>query len=151
MSLEERVAKELVAAMKAKDDAALRSLRAIKAQILLHKTSGKHEDLDSAAEIKLLQKLVKQRRESLAIYEEQGREDLATVEREEIEVISTFLPEQLDEKKLREMAAEIVSATGATGMQDMGRVMGQLNAKVAGRADGKTVAGIVKELLSNKS
>lgn len=148
MSLESKIQSDLKEAMKAKDQAAMRSLRAIKSAILLFQTSGAGKELDEAAEIKMLQKLVKQRQESLDIYEKQGREDLARTEREEIGIIKKYLPEQLSEEKLREIISGIVSETGASSMKDMGRVMGMANQKLAGKADGKTIATIVKELLS---
>lgn len=148
MSLEQRINQDLKAAMKAKDQAALRGIRAIKSAILLAKTDGSGKALDEAAEIKMLQKLVKQRRESLEIYEKQGREDLAATEREEIEVIERYLPEQLSEEELREKLKAIVEQTGAESMKDMGRVMGAANQQFGGRADGRTISTIVKELLN---
>ena len=148
MSLEMKIQNDLKDAMKAKDQAALRSLRAIKSAILLHKTSGSGVELDEGGEIKMLQKLVKQRQESLDIYEKQGREDLAKTEREEIDVIKRYLPEQLGADELKEIIAAIVSEVGATSMKDMGRVMGMANQKLAGKADGKAIAGVVKELLA---
>lgn len=148
MSLESKIQSDLKEAMKAKDQAAMRSLRAIKSAILLFQTSGEGKELDEAAEIKMLQKLVKQRQESLEIYQKQGRDDLAQTEREEIEVIRKYLPEQLSEEKLKEIISGIVRETGASSMKDMGRVMGMANQKLAGKADGKTIAGLVKELLS---
>lgn len=148
MSLEENVMTQLKAAMKSKDQAALRSIRAIKAAILLTKTDGSGKELDQAGEIKLLQKLVKQRQDSLDIYKKQGRADLAKVEEEEIAVIQKFLPEQMSEEELTSIVKEIVAQTGASGMKDMGKVMGAASQKVAGKADGKTLASIVKQLLS---
>ncbi len=148
MSLESKIQSDLKEAMKAKDQAAMRSLRAIKSAILLFQTSGEGKELDETAEIKMLQKLVKQRQESLEIYQKQGRDDLAQTEREEIEVIRKYLPEQLSEEKLKEIISGIVRETGASSMKDMGRVMGMANQKLAGKADGKTIAGLVKELLS---
>lgn len=147
MSLETTINQDLKTAMKAKDQVALRGIRAIKSAILLAKTDGSGADLDETAEIKLLQKLVKQRRDSLEIYEKQNREDLATTEREEIEVIERYLPAQLSEDELREKIREIIETTGASGMKDMGRVMGSATGQLGGRADGKTIASIVKELL----
>ena len=147
MTLEQKITTGLKEAMKAKDQAALRALRAIKAEILLFQTSGTGADLDEAAEIKMLQKMVKQRRDSLAIYEDQGREDLAITEREEIEVISKFLPQQMEADELRTFLSELVSELGASGMKDMGRVMGEANKRLAGRAEGKMIASVVKELL----
>jgi uncharacterized protein YqeY len=147
MSLEKTIMQDLKAAMKAKDQAALRSIRAVKAAILLQKTDGSGKELDSAGEIKLVQKLVKQRQDSLDIYEKQGREDLAKTEREEIEVLKRYLPEQISEEKLKEVIQEIITETGASSMKDMGRVMGMASKKLAGKADGKTISGVVKLLL----
>lgn len=147
MSLESTITADLKAAMKAKDQAALRTIRAIKAQILLMKTDGSGKELDEAGEIKLIQKLVKQRQDSLDIFEKQGREDLAATEREEIEVLKRYLPEQLDEAAITEIVKEIITQVGATGMKDMGKVMGMASGKLAGKADGKTIAAIVKGAL----
>ena len=148
MSLQDRITPDLKDAMRAKDQAALRGIRAIKNAILLQKTDGSGQELDEAGEIALLQKLVKSRQESIAIYEEQGREDLAAPERDEVEVISRYLPEQLSDEKLEALVKEVIAETGASSMRDMGRVMGQANARVAGRADGKQVADTVKRLLT---
>ncbi len=148
MSLEERITQDLKVAMKAKDQAALRGIRAVKAAILLEKTSGSKHDLDEATEMKLLQKLVKQRKDSLTIYEKEGREDLAQTEREEIEVIKRYLPKQLTREELRAEIKKVIDETGASSMKDMGQVMGIASKKLAGRADGKTMSGIVKELLA---
>jgi uncharacterized protein YqeY len=147
MSLEMRVMASLKEAMKAKDDAAKRSLRSIKSAILLVKTDGTGNDLDEAGEIKLVQKLVKQRRDSLAIFEEQGREDLAVKEREEIAVIEKFLPQQMSETELKDFIQGVIDKTGASSMKDMGKVMGMASKQLAGRADGKTVSALVKQLL----
>ena len=149
MSLEERINQDLKEAMKAKDDVALRGIRAIKAAILLEKTSGAKHDLSQDVEMKILQKLVKQRRESLDIYEKNSREDLAKTEREEIAIIERYLPQQLSEAELRSEIQAIVTATGASSMKDMGKVMGMATKKLAGRADGKAVSDIVKELLGS--
>ena len=148
MSLEKSIMGDLKEAMKSKDQAALRSIRAIKAAILLAKTDGSGKDLDEAGEIKMLQKLVKQRQESFDIYTKQGRADLAAVEQEEINVIQKYLPAQLGDEEIKNIVAEIISITGASGMKDMGKVMGMASQKLAGSADGKTLAGIVKSLLS---
>ena len=147
MSLEAQLATDLKAAMKAKDDATKRGIRAIKAQILLAKTDGSGKELDEAAEIKILQKLVKQRKDSLAIYEEQNRADLAKVEAEEIVVIEKYLPQQMDEGTLTDFLKGIISQTGASSMKDMGKVMGMASKQLAGKADGKTISTIVKQLL----
>jgi len=149
MSLEQTITGALKDAMKAKDQAALRGIRAIKAAILLAKTDGSGTELDEGGEIKILQRLVKQRQESLDIFTKQGREDLAQVEKEEIEVIQRFLPEQMSEADLIGLIQGVIQETGATSMKDMGRVMGQVSQKVAGQADGKTVATIVKQLLNS--
>ncbi|THH37527.1 GatB/YqeY domain-containing protein [Neolewinella litorea] len=148
MTLQDRITPDLKDAMRAKDQAALRGIRAIKNAILLQQTDGSGETLDEAGEIALLQKLVKSRQESLEIYEKQGREDLAQPEREEIEVISRYLPEQLSDEKLEAIVKEVIAETGATSMRDMGKVMGAANARVAGRADGKQIAATVKRLLA---
>jgi len=147
MSLEKRIATDLKEAMKAKDEASKRGIRAIKNEILKFKTDGSGNELNEAAEIKMVQKLIKQRQDSLTIYEEQGREDLAIVEREEMEVFKRYLPEQLSETDLKALIASIIEETGASSMKDMGRVMGMASKKVAGRADGKTISGMVKQML----
>jgi len=149
MSLETTINEDLKTAMKAKDQAALRGIRAIKSSILLYKTSGTGDELDTEKEIALLQKLVKQRQDSLDIFEKQGREDLAVIEREEIAVIMRYLPQQLTEDDLRNEIKTIMTQLGATTMKDMGRVMGEASKKFAGKADGKTISAVVKALLSN--
>ncbi|HEX6168235.1 MAG TPA: GatB/YqeY domain-containing protein [Chitinophagaceae bacterium] len=149
MSLEQKIMGELKTAMLAKDEKALRSLRAIKAAILLAKTSeGAGGELKEDDEIKLLQKLVKQRKDSLEIYQQQNRTDLAQKEKEEIEIIEKFLPKQLSADELRSAIAAIISEVGATTPADMGKVMGAATKKLAGKADGKTISALVKELLS---
>ena len=147
MSLESKIMQDLKAAMKAKDQVALRGIRAIKSAILLAKTDGSGKALDEAAEIKILQKLVKQRKDSLAIYEKQGREDLAKIESEEIVVIEKYLPQQMDAAALTAFLKNIVAQTGASSMRDMGKVMGMASKQLAGKADGKTISTIVKQLL----
>ena len=149
MSLEEKVMTDLKTAMLAKDEKSLRSLRAIKAAIINLKTSeGFSGEIKNDDEIKLLQKLVKQRKESLEIYEMQNRKDLADKEKEEIDVIEKFLPKQMSAHELKEVIASIVKATGATTQADMGKVMGIANKQLAGKADGKTIAAVVKEILA---
>lgn len=148
MSLEATINEDLKTAMKAKDQAALRGIRAIKSAILLFNTSGSGEGLNPEKEIALLQKLVKQRQDSLDIYVKQGREDLAVVEREEIEVIMRYLPKQLSEQELKDAVKGIMARLGATTMKDMGRVMGEASKELAGKADGKTISAVVKALLS---
>ena len=149
MSLEQKIMGELKTAMLAKDEKALRSLRAIKAAILLAKTSeGAGGELKEDGELKLLQKLVKQRKDSLEIYQQQNRADLAQKEQEEIEIIEKFLPKQLSAEELRSEIASIISEVGATSPADMGKVMGFATKKLGGKADGKTISALVKELLS---
>jgi uncharacterized protein len=149
MNLEQKVMADLKTAMLAKDEKSLRSLRAIKAAIINVKTApGFSGDIKDDDEIKLLQKLVKQRKESLEIYEKQSRNDLAEKEKEEIEVIEKFLPKQMSEEELRKVVTAIVKETGAASAADMGKVMGLANKQLAGKADGKAIAAIVKEILS---
>jgi uncharacterized protein YqeY len=135
-------------AMRAKDTEALASLRAIKSAILLAQTeSGGKSELSEAEEMKLLQKLVKQRKESAAIYEEQGREDLAAPELTQAKIIEGFLPEQMSEAEIEAEVQKIIAQTGAEGMKDMGKVMGVASKQLAGKADGKTISAIVKKKL----
>ena len=151
MNLEQKVMGELKTAMLAKDEKALRSLRAVKAAILLAKTSeGANGELKEEDEIKLLQKLVKQRKDSLEIFTQQNREDLAQKEKEEIEVIEKFLPKQLSAEELKTELKQIIAEVGASSPADMGKVMGAASKKFAGKADGKTISALVKELLSGK-
>lgn len=148
MALEEKIAKDLITAMKAHDQAALRGIRAIKAAILLAKTDGSGKEMTSERETELLQKLVKQRRDSLAIFEEQKREDLAVIEREEIAIIQRYLPEQLSPEALEAEIKKIMAETGASSMKDMGKVMGVASKQLAGRAEGKVISEMVKKLLA---
>ncbi len=147
MSLEAKIATDLKTAMRAKDKAALRSIRAIKAQILLAKTDGSGKELDEAAEVKMLQKMVKQRKDSLSIFEKQNRAELAQTEKEEIEVIERYLPKQMDEAALTTFLQDVIAKTGASSMKDMGKVMGMASKQLGGKADGKTISSIVKQLL----
>ncbi len=147
MTLEEKIQADLKTAMKAKDKTAMRGIRAIKAAILLAKTDGSGESLTTEKEIKLLQKLVKQRRDSLEIYQKQNREDLAAKETEEINIIEKYLPEQLSESALKEVLEKIIETTGASSMKDMGKVMGMASKQLAGKADGKAISAVVKQLL----
>ena len=149
MGLEQKVMAELKTAMLNKDEGALRGLRAIKAAIILAKTSeGAGGELKEEDETKLLQKLVKQRKDSLEIYQGQNRPDLAKKEEEEIAVIEKFLPQQLDEAALREVLARIIAETGASSPADIGKVMGAATKQLAGQADGKTINAVAKELLT---
>ena len=133
--------------MKAKDDAAKRGIRAVKQAILLAKTDGTGSEITEEMEIKMLQKLVKQRKESISIYEKQGREDLAVVEREEVEVIERYLPKQMETAELKEYLQGVINELGATSKKDMGRIMGLANKELAGRDDGRAISTAVKELL----
>lgn len=149
MSLEQNIMAEMKEAMKAKDEATLRGLRAIKAEIIKAKTEpGAGGDVSQEKEIALLQKMMKQRKDSLEIYQQQSRADLAKKEEEEIAVISKFLPKQLSPDELKAELQQIISETGASSAADMGKVMGAANKKLAGRADGKTISAVVKELLA---
>ena len=149
MNLEQKIMAELKAAMFAKDEAALRSLREVKAAILLAKTAeGSGGELKEEDEIKLLQKLVKQRKDSLEIFQQQNRADLAKKEEEEITVISKFLPQQLSADEVKAELVKIIAAVGAASPADMGKVMGVATKQFAGKADGKTISAMVKELLS---
>ena len=149
MSLEQKIMGDLKTAMLAKDEKGLRSLRAIKAAILLAKTSeGSGGELNEDDEIKLLQKLVKQRKDSLEIFQQQNRTDLAQKEQEEIEIIEKFLPKQLSADELKSEVAAIISEVGATSPADMGKVMAVATKQLAGKADGKAISAAVKELLS---
>ena len=149
MNLEQQVMAEMKEAMKAKNEASLRSLRAIKAAIILAKTAeGAGGEIKSEDEIKLLQKLIKQRKDSLEIYRQQNRSDLAQKEEEEIAVIEKFLPKQMSETELREALTKIIAETGATTPADLGKVMGLASKQLSGQADGKAISTMVKELLS---
>ena len=148
MSLESQISNDLKIAMKEKNQAKLRAVRAVKAAILVRKTDGSGDTIDENEEIKILQKLVKSRKESLDIYVKQNREDLAQIEREEIEHLSEYLPSQMSEDDLKAILTEIVTAQNASSMKDMGKVMGLASKQLAGRADGKMIAQIVKELLT---
>ncbi|UMY66816.1 MULTISPECIES: GatB/YqeY domain-containing protein [unclassified Flavobacterium] len=149
MSLSEKIMAEIKDAMKAKDTVKLESLRAVKSALLLAQTeSGAKAEIAPEEEIKLLQRLVKQRRDSAKIYTEQGRPDLAEPEIAQAAVIEQFLPAQLSEAEVEAVVAKIIAETGASGMAAMGKVMGVASAQLAGQADGKTISGVVKKLLS---
>lgn len=150
MSLQDQVMIEMKTAMKAKDTVALESLRAIKSAILLANTDkGSGGALSEEDEVKLVQKLVKQRKDSAAIFTEQGREDLAAPELAQVAIIEKFLPEQLTEEEIEKVVVMTIDSTGASGMQDMGKVMGIVSKELAGQADGKTISNIVKAKLSS--
>jgi uncharacterized protein YqeY len=148
MSLQEQLTEQLKTAMKAKDTVALESLRAIKSAILLAQTQAGAKDLTAEDEIKLVQKLVKQRKDSAEIFRQQGREDLAGPEEEQIKIIEQFLPEQLDEAAIGKIVDTIIAQTNAEGMKDMGKVMGMASKQMAGKADGKTISAIVRQKLA---
>jgi len=149
MSLQKQVMDKMKEAMKAKDTIALQALRAVKSAFLLAKTeTGAQEELTAEQEIKIIQKQVKQRKDSAAVFLKQGRQDLADPELAEIEVLSLFLPEELSEEKIEEAVKATILKTGASGMKDMGKVMGIVSQDLAGRADGKTIATLVKKHLT---
>jgi uncharacterized protein len=149
MSLEQAIMADLKDAMRNKDEKALRSLRAVKAAIIVAKTSeGAGGEISPEEEIKLLQKLIKQRKDSLEIYEQKNRADLALTEKEEIEIIEKFLPKQLSEDDLKEALSKIIKDLGASSNADLGRVMGIATKLLAGQADGKTISSLARELLS---
>lgn len=150
MGILSNLTEEIKNAMRAKDSLKLEALRAIKSAVIIEQTaSGGGGDLSEEQEIKLVQKLVKQRKDSATIFRDQNRVDLAEPEEEQAEVISAFLPEQLSEDKVAAIIQEIIVQTGAEGMKDMGKVMGMASKKMAGKADGKTISTIVKQKLSS--
>ncbi|AVI51225.1 glutamyl-tRNA amidotransferase [Pukyongia salina] len=149
MSLQEQIMDAMKVAMKDKNQVALQALRSVKSAILLAQTeTGAKGELSEDEEIKILQKLVKQRKDSASIYTQQGREDLAAPEIAEAEVIEQFLPEQMSDEEVAAVVEEIIRKTGADSMKDMGKVMGMANKELAGRADGKTISSLVKARLS---
>ncbi|MDA0774214.1 MAG: GatB/YqeY domain-containing protein [Bacteroidetes bacterium] len=149
MALENEITSALKDAMRAKDTLKLEALRAIKSALLLAKTqTGGTPELSEDDEIKLLQKLVKQRKESATIFRDQNRIDLAEPEEAQAQIITAFLPEQLSEEQITAIIDDIIATTGASSMKDMGQVMGMANQKMAGKADGKTIATVVKQRLS---
>ncbi|WP_283643035.1 GatB/YqeY domain-containing protein [Croceibacter atlanticus] len=149
MSLSADVMTKMKEAMKAKDQNSLTSLRAIKSALLLAQTeTGSKEEISEEQELKMLQKLVKQRKDSAAIYLEQGREDLAAPELEQAKVIESFLPEQMSEEEIAKVVEDIIAKTGASSMADMGKVMGMASGQLSGKADGKTISTIVKSKLA---
>jgi hypothetical protein len=148
MSLEQKVMADLKTAMLSKNEAALRSLRAIKASIILAKTAeGASGSIKEDDEIKILQKLIKQRKDSLEIYKAQHRADLATKEEEEIAIIEKFLPAQMSQDELKTVLQKIITETGASSPADLGKVMGVASKQLSGKADGKSISAMVKELL----
>ncbi|MFC4267471.1 GatB/YqeY domain-containing protein [Polaribacter marinivivus] len=148
MSLQKQVMEKMKEAMKAKDTVALQALRAVKSAFLLAKTeSGAGDDLSETQEIKIIQKQVKQRKDSAAIFIKQGREDLAKPELDEVAVLEQFLPEALTEEEIEGVVIATIDSLGASGMQDMGKVMGIVSKELAGQADGKTISTLVKKIL----
>lgn len=150
MSLEAKITEDLKNAMRNKDQAALRALRAIKSAVLLFKTSGTGEELNEENEIKLLQKLVKQRKDSLEIYRQQNRPELASVEEEEIAVIEKYLPQQLSPDELSDFIKNLITENGVTEIKEMGKIIGLASKALAGKAEGKAISEEVKKQLSNK-
>ena len=149
MSLENKITNAMKESMKSKDQTSLRSLRAIKSAIIVHKTQkGSSDEITNEDELKILQKLVKQRKDSADIYQTQGRMDLAQPELDEIKVIEQFLPEAISEDEIESEVKKVIDQTGAEGMKDMGRVMGIVAKKLIGRADGKTISSIVRNYLN---
>lgn len=149
MSLQDRIMEAMKTAMKSKDTQSLEALRSVKSAMLLAQTeTGSKADLTEDEELKLLQKQVKQRKDSAAVYTEQNRPDLAEPELQQARVIEQFLPEQLSEEEVSKIVTQIISETGASSMADMGKVMGLASAKLAGKADGKTISTVVKSKLS---
>lgn len=149
MTLEEHIMQDLKEAMKTKDQAALRGIRAVKAAILLAKTDGSGEAMTPEREIKILQKLVKQRKESYEIYLQQNRQDLAAVEKEEIDIIEKYLPKQLTEEELEAVLKPIIEQVGASTAKDLGKVMGIATKQLGGQADGKMISSVAKRLLGD--
>ena len=149
MSLQKQIMEELKTAMKSKDVVALQALRAVKSAFLLAKTeTGAGDDLTEDQEMKIIQKQVKQRKDSAAIFIDQGRQDLADPELAEIAVLEKFLPEALSEDAIEKVVLDTIAKTGAAGMKDMGKVMGMVSKQLAGQADGKTISGIVRKILA---
>jgi len=149
MSLQKQIMEELKMAMKSKDTVTLQALRAVKSAFLLAKTeTGAGDDLTEDQEMKIIQKQVKQRKDSAAIFIDQGRQDLADPELAEIAVLEKFLPEALSEEAIEKVVLETIAKTGAEGMKDMGKVMGMVSKQLAGQADGKTISGIVRKNLA---
>lgn len=150
MGLQQDIMTAMKTAMKSKDQTALAALRAVKSEILLAQTkSGAKEELSEEEEIKLLQKLVKQRKDSAAIFNEQNRTDLAEPEIAQAAIIEEFLPAQLSEEEIEKVVVRTIDTVGASGMKDMGKVMGIVTKELAGQADGKTISTIIKAKLAN--
>jgi len=149
MNLTDQINEDIKATMKEKNKAKLEALRAIKSALLLASTEKGAKESSEAAELKMLQKLVKQRRDAADIYTNEGRNDLAAEELEQVAIIENYLPEQMTEEQVRSEVDAIIKATGANSMKDMGKVMGQANQKLAGKADGNVIAQLVKRALAH--
>lgn len=150
MTIQERLNADLKTAMKEKNQSALRAIRAAKTAFMMALTDGSGNEIDSKKEMEIIQKLLKQRQESLDIFTKQMREDLAAKEREEIEILQEYLPQQMDDEALADFVKNIINETGATSMKDMGSVMAKATDELAGRADTKKMAGLIKDQLSGK-
>lgn len=148
MNLKDQINDDIKNAMRAKDQAALRALRSIKSTILLAETDGSGNEVNDAVVLKIIQKLSKQRKESLELYEQQNRPDLAEKEQEELNTLETYLPKPMSESELQAFLKNLILDLGAEGMKDMGKVMGAAQTKLAGKADGKAISKIVRELLN---
>jgi uncharacterized protein len=148
MNLEATIQADLMTAMRAKDEIGLRGIRAIKSAIQLQKTDGSGQALTEELELKLLQKLVKTRKESIAIFEQNNRPELAQIEKEEVAIIEKYLPQQMDEAGIEAVVKNIIAETGATSIKDMGKVIGAASKQLAGQAEGAVISGIVKRLLA---
>jgi uncharacterized protein YqeY len=148
MRLEEKIMEDLKIAMKSQDKAAMRGLRAVKSALLLLKTDGSGKEITPEREIQLLQKLVKQRRESIAIFEKENRPDLAEVEKEEVAIIEKYLPEALSPEALEQVVRSIIASTGVTSLKDMGKVIGIASKELAGKADGRAISDMIKKCLA---
>jgi uncharacterized protein YqeY len=148
MRLETKINQDLVVAMKAKDEVALRGIRAIKSAILLAKTDGSGQAIDEAREVAIVQKLLKSRQDSVEIYEKNSREDLAKIEREEIEIIKRYLPQMMEGAELEAAIQAVIAQVGATSAADFGKVMGAASKQLAGKAEGRAISEMVKKLLA---
>ena len=148
MTLEERINKDIITAMKAREEVTLRGIRAIKSAIILVKTDGSGQAIDETREVMILQKLVKTRQESYDIFTKNGRDELAVKEKEEIDIIRQYLPEMMEGEALENAVRAIIAETGATSAKDMGKVMGAANKVLAGKAEGRAISEAVKRLLA---
>ena len=148
MNLKDQINSDIKDAMRAKDQAALRALRSVKSAVLLAETDGSGREVDDSSVLKIIQKLVKQRKESLELFENENRSDLAEKEKEELEVLEKYLPKAMDKEELHQFLENLVDELNADSMKDMGRVMSEAQSRLAGRADGKEISAIVRNLLA---